>query len=153
MTDLEAIARPKLTLRSPIWTPRSNHAGHLIATADLIDDSFATIPGLTVQFEVKAPVVVDSCLYLFSIMRLRSNSPRSPQRRPILQLEVAPYAKRTHNGTPPIYGPHLHVADDEPVAVDVAAVHCGGWSTSLQWFLQRANIQPFALEDPEHVQL
>lgn len=148
MNKPEIIIIPKSVLRPPTWAPRSNHAGHLIATANLMDASFATIPGVTLQLEIKAPVIVDSCLYLFSIMRHAAK-----RRWPIFQLEVAPSEKRTHNGSPPLYGPHLHCEDAEPVSVLDPNVHCGDWAGSLKWFLEQTNIASFSMEDPEHVEL
>ncbi len=119
-----------------------------MAVADLLDSSFTTIPGYTIQLEVKAPVIVDSCLYLFSVMRHRAKV-----RRPVFQLEVAPEGKRTHNGTPPIYGPHLHCGDAEPTPIQHPNVHCGSWASSLEWFLEQARIEPFLMDDPEDVRL
>lgn len=148
MTESDIALTAKFVLRPPVWMPRSNHAGHLIATAELFDSSYISIPGVTIQLEVKAPVIVDSCLYLFSIMRHRAK-----QRRPIFQLEVAPCSKRTHNGIPPIYGPHLHKGDSEPVPIVHPEVRCGNWAGSLEWFLEQAHIELFSMEDPENVQL
>lgn len=139
---------PKSVLRPPVWVPRSNHAGHLIAAVNLLDSSFATIPGTTLQLEIKAPIIVDSCFYLFSIMQHADK-----RRWPVFQLEVAPDHKRTHNGSPSIYGPHLHCGDDAPIPVRDQKVHCGDWTGSLEWFLEQANIAPFSMDDPENVRL
>lgn len=56
--------------------PRHNHAGHLIGVAELVDSSGITMPGMTLQIEVKAPVDCERCLYLFSIMRLKNRQRR-----------------------------------------------------------------------------
>lgn len=144
----EIILIPKTVLRPPSWAPRNNHAGHIVAVADLLDASYTTIPGYTIQLEVKAPIIVNSCLYLFSVMRHQAR-----MRRPVFQLEVAPDRKRTHNGTPPIYGPHLHCGDADPVPVQCPDVHCGSWAGSLKWFLEQARIEPFPMDDPENVRL
>jgi hypothetical protein len=120
----------------------------MVAVADLLDSSYVTIPGYTIQLEIKAPVIVDSCLYLFSIMRHQAKI-----RRPIFQLEVAPEGKRTHNGELPIYGPHLHCGEMQPIPVQHPNVHCGSWAGSLKWFLEQARIESFPMEDPEDVQL
>lgn len=148
MNKPEIVIIPKSVIQSPAWSPRSNHAGHLVATANLLDSSFVTIPGVTLQLEIKAPVIVESCFYLFSIMRHAAK-----RRWPVFQLEVAPEGKRTHNGIPPIYGPHLHCGDDEPIKVLDQNVRCGNWSDSLKWFLEQANIASFSMDDPEHVEL
>jgi len=78
---------------------------------------------------------------------------QAKKRTRIFQLEVTPNTKRTHNGTPPIYGPHLHCGDLDPVAIEHPAVRCGSWDGSLKWFLEQARIEPFIMENPENVQL
>lgn len=137
------LAQPKLAVRWTGWQPRGNHAGHLIGTAELLELNGTTIPGVTLQIEVKAAVVAPRCLYLFSIMRLAQRD-----RRPIYQLEVAPADKRTHNGPEPIYGPHEHVSNTEPTAVNDASVNCESWDDCLRWFLTRTGVTPFQTTNP-----
>lgn len=140
--------QPKQALRWTGWRPRSNHAGHLIGVAELVDMQGITLPGYTLQIEIKAPVDTSRCLYLFSIMRLKQK-----QRLRVYQLEVAPHNKRTHNGVVALYGPHEHIDDAEPTAVDDQAVRCDNWSGALGWFFTRVSVLPFPIEDPHHVQL
>jgi hypothetical protein len=133
------------------WTglhKRHNHAGHLVGVASLIDPSGVTIPGLTLQIEVKAPVDAVRCLYLLSIMQLRHR-----KRIRVYQLEVAPSEKRTHNGETTIRGPHEHFGDATPTAVSNHSVRCDNWSGVMQWFFERTCITPFEIEDPNHVEL
>lgn len=134
---------PKTALKWSGWQTRGNHAGHLLGVAEMVDASGITMPGLTVQFEIKAPVVAVSCLYLFSIMRLSGR-----ERKPIYQLEVTPKQKRRHNGQIPIYGPHEHVGKSEPVAVDHPSVNCDSWGGCLRWFFTRVSLIPFDVSDP-----
>lgn len=140
--------QPKQALRWSGWRTRNNHAGHLIGVAELVDMHGVTLPGYTLQIEIKAPVDTSRCLYLFSIMRLKQK-----QRLRAYQLEVAPHNKRTHNGTAAIYGPHEHIDDAEPTAVDDPSVRCDNWTVALDWFFTRVSVQPFPIEDPHHVQL
>lgn len=140
--------QPKQALRWSGWQPRTNHAGHLIGVADLIDSNGITLPGYTLQIEIKAPVEISRCLYLFSIMRLHQR-----HRLRIYQLEVAPGNKRTHNGVHPIYGPHEHMGEAEPTPVDASEVGCDNWAGSLGWFFTRTRVQPFHIENPHHVHL
>lgn len=133
------------------WTglqARSNHAGHLVGVAELTDAQGITLPGLTLQIEVKAPIDCDRCLYLFSIMRLKTR-----QRRRVYQLEVSPLGKRTHNGTQTIHGPHEHIDENEPIAIDHPDVKCDNWPGALAWFFRRTHITPFEILDPNHVAL
>lgn len=128
----------KTAVRWTGWQPRVNHAGHLVGTAELLDGNGITIPGLTVQIEIKSPVVVVSCLYLFSIMQLKGR-----ERRRVYQLEVTPQGKRTHNGPTPLYGPHEHVGVLEPVSIQHPSVNCDDWDGCMSWFFTRTSIVPF----------
>lgn len=144
------IDTPKQAMRWSGFKPRSNHIGHLIGVAELVDSQGITIPGHTLQIEVKFPVDASRCLYLFSVMRLHKRT-----RQRVYQLEVAPRTKRTHNGPQPIYGPHEHVGEDEgPTPVADSSVDCENWRGALDWFFKRISLQPFQVEDPNcHVQL
>ena len=119
----------------------------LLDVAELVDASGVTLPGYTLQIEVKAPIEAERCLFLFSIMRLHLK-----RRHRVYQLEVAPRDKRTHNGATVIFGPHEHVMEAEPVAVADLEVGCHNWQGSLRWFFARTSIVPFDIEDPhDHV--
>ncbi|APW37136.1 hypothetical protein RD110_07950 [Rhodoferax koreense] len=134
----------KRSIRWSGFKARSNHAGHLIGVAEVADGHGITIPGVTVQIEIKAPVDASRCLYLFSLMQQVKG-----QRGVVYQLEVAPAEKRTHNGHSPIYGPHEHVGrEEEPTPVTSSAVTCNNWKSSLAWFFLRVNVQAFPIEDP-----
>ena len=50
------INSPKQALRWSGLKPRSNHAGHLVGVAELVDVQGITMPGYTLQIEIKAPV-------------------------------------------------------------------------------------------------
>lgn len=134
-------------MEAPRWHPRANHAGNVIAVSVLLDAEGITMPGFTVQLEARAPVVVDSCLFLFSIM-LRT---QKGQRR-VYQLEICPAGKRSHNGkTGPLYGPHEHLGiapNDIAVQVLDPALHCGNWAGCWEWFLKRCNLTAPAMHAP-----
>ena len=134
---------PKSATRWSGWRPRSNHAGHLLGVATLLDENAVTLPGLTLQLEIKAPAVAVSCFYLFSIMRMVQRV-----RKPAYQLEVTPSTKRSHNGLVPLYGPHEHAGDQEPVGVNQPSVNCDDWEGCLAWFFNRTCIVPFDLPNP-----
>ena len=61
---------PKQALRWSGFKARGNHVGHLVGVAELMDAQGVTMPGYTLQIEIKAPVDTARCLFLFSIMRL-----------------------------------------------------------------------------------
>ena len=115
----------------------------------MVDMQGITLPGCTLQIEVKAPVDADRCLYLFSIMRMVHT-----KRMRNYQLEVAPHSKLTHNILAKIYGPHEHYRSEEPTAVASMGVTCDNWTGSLAWFFNRVNVTPFDIENPNrHVEL
>ncbi len=128
------------------WTglqPRHNHAGSLIGSAQLVDDNGIFIPGLTFVVEVKAPIVATRCLYIFSLMLSVGKD-----KKRIYQLEVCPSDKRSHNGSPIIYGPHSHVLELEVNAVVNSEVDCNNWSGSVDWFMKEVNLTQFAIPQP-----
>jgi hypothetical protein len=146
VTDAEILAllnRPKLTVRWSGWASRGNHSGSLIGIAELVETTGVTIPGVTIQLEVKEAVAVDSCLFLFSVMHFSNR-----MRRRLYQLEVAPAGKRTHNGPTPLYGPHEHIGSMEPSRVTAPDVNCGSWGSCLAWFFTRVSITPLQIDDP-----
>jgi hypothetical protein len=117
------------------WLERPNHAGHLIATAALEDETGATIPGLTLQIEVKKPVMVDRCLYEVGMFALEAG-----HRRRAYQLNVCPRDKRSHNGaTEPIYGPHEHIGTLVVPVSDIRA-SCGNVQGVFTLFCERINL-------------
>ena len=126
------------------WTgfdARSNHIGHLIGVAELVDAGGLTLPGVTLQIELKEHLTAVRCLYLFSIMKLEKG-----QRKRLYQLEVSPKTKRTHNGKDAaIYGPHEHNGEDV-IAVD--DVSCDNFPKAVAWFFKRTNIAPFPIDNP-----
>lgn len=126
------------------WTGflrRSNHSGHLIGVAELVDYNGITMPGLTLQIELKEHLTAVRCLYILSIMKLVKG-----QRKRIYQLEVAPKNKRTHNGKDAvIYGSHEHDGENV-VAID--DVTCDNFPDAVAWFFKRTNIVPFQIENP-----
>lgn len=125
------------------WKVRGNHVSHLIGVAEITDDEGVSIPGLTIELEVKAAVVANACLYLFSLMQLRGRD-----RVPVYQLEVASPLKRTHNGLAVIYGPHEHIGSAEPTPITDTRVDCSSWPNSLQWFSERIKVTNLNPDNP-----
>lgn len=120
-----------------VWRDRSNHAGHRWCVTTLHDRLGVALPGLTVQFEARAPIRVDACLFLFSIYR----STRSGRHR-VHQIEVCPSDKRSHrmpDGTF-LLGPHEHWGE-VGAPVDAFGLSCEDWSGSLREFLRRRPIK------------
>ena len=135
---------PKTVLNWSGLAARANHVGHLVGVGELAEaDTGITIPGLTLQVEVKAPRDVARCLFLFTIFQLKGGV-----RLRAYQLEVAPSNKRTHNDVAgAVYGPHEHLGEDV-TAIRHEDVNCDNWMGSLQWFFDRTGIEPFDIPDP-----
>lgn len=128
------------------WTGfqrRPNQANFLIGTAQLTDTSGVFLPAVTLEIEVKPPVVVDRTVLLFSLRKRMLQT-----RCRIYQLEVCPGDKRSHNGDPVIYGPHEHLLEDEVHPVAGKGVNYDDWSGSFKWFLQRINVRDFEVDRP-----
>lgn len=126
-----------------VWRDRSNHAGHRWCVTTLHDRFGIALPGLTVQFEARAPVRVEACLFLFSIYRSTKFG-----RHRVYQIEVCPEGKRSHrmpDGTF-LFGPHEHWG--EPGApVDPLGLTCDDWPGSLREFLRRRPIKNLTVPD------
>ncbi len=113
MPDLAAAEAEKLIAIAKVLngnlelTPRKNHVGYLIASARVEDEFGATIPGMTVELEAKAPLLIDACRNTVSVFVLR----KAVKWR-VHQIEIQPVGKRTHNEPGnTIYGPHEHRGD------------------------------------------
>jgi hypothetical protein len=144
LADVSALlTQPKTAVSWSGWSPRTNHVGHLIGTAALVDSSGITIPGLTMQLEVKEHIVAKSCFYLFSLMQLRGRD-----RARVYQLEVGPANRRTHNGLVTIHGPHEHLLSEEPTPITDPGVDCDSWDECAAWFLLRTSIVAPSLPNP-----
>lgn len=117
---VQLMGLPKLCSVSLAWSERDNHVGLLLASAQPEDETGAILPGLTLQFEIKRPIVVDRCLYEFGLFLLEHGV-----RRRVYQLNVSPADKRSHNGPlGPMYGPHEHVGN-RVLPIDDPDVACG----------------------------
>ena len=146
MTESEAlqlISQPKSARNWTGFKLRDNHAGHLIGSAILVDRQEITIPGVTMEIEIKAPIVTTRCLLLFTLRY------RDGKRRPrAYQLEVVPSDKRSHNGEVPLYGPHEHILELDAVSIQSPEVHCDNWDGCFEWFLNRVNVSNFEVARP-----
>lgn len=132
---LTVLAYPKFCNALLAWEERVNHTGHLLATAVLDDDTGAVMPGLTLQLEVKRPVVADRCLYELGLFLLENGV-----RRRVYQLNVCPPDKRSHNGVSgSLYGPHEHVGDTVTAVAD-PAVRCGALGVAFETYCSRVNL-------------
>lgn len=132
---LAVLAGPKFCDTQLSWAERVNHSGHLLATAALEDDTGAILPGLTLQLEVKRPIVADRCLYELGLFLLQNGV-----RRRIYQLNVCPPDKRSHNGAAgTLHGPHEHVGDHTAAVTD-PTVRCGALGVAFAVFCRRVNL-------------
>lgn len=132
---LRLMATPKFCGASLVWSERENHRGVLQATAQPEDDTGAILPGLTLQLEIKQPIVVDRCQYEFGLFQLEHR-----MRRRVYQLNVSPIDKRSHNAPDAaLYGPHEHVGDRVAAVADPGIV-CGQLAVAFAHFCRRINL-------------
>jgi len=132
---LLVLAQPKFCVVNLTWADRSNHMGFLIASAQPEDETGAIIPGLTMQLEIKRPIVVNRCQYEFGLFLLEHGS-----RRRVYQLNVTPRDKRSHNHVSgPLYGPHEHIGDSVEAVVD-PNIQCGQLDVAFRLFCLRTNL-------------
>ena len=132
---LRLMALPKLCSVLLAWSERDNHVGLLLASAQPEDETGAILPGLTLQFEIKRPIVVDRCLYEFGLFLLEHGV-----RRRVYQLNVSPADKRSHNSPlGPMYGPHEHVGD-RVLPIDDPDVACGRPDAAFTYYCRRINL-------------
>lgn len=132
---LVVLSTPKFCDAALVWEERVNHSGHLLALGTLEDATGALLPGLTLQLEVKRPIVADRCLYELGLFLLENGV-----RRRVYQLNVCPPDKRSHNGVAgPLHGPHEHVGH-EAAAVADPAVRCGALGVAFDFFCRRVNL-------------
>lgn len=132
---LQLMALPKLCSASLSWSERDNHVGLMLASAQPEDESGAILPGLTLQLEMKRPIVVDRCLYEFGLFLLEHGV-----RRRVYQLNVSPADKRSHNGPlGPMYGPHEHVGN-RVLPIDDPDVACGRPDVGFAYYCRRINL-------------
>ncbi|KKL34010.1 hypothetical protein WR30_26110 [Burkholderia contaminans FFH2055] len=113
------IAMTKILRANVELKARKNHAGYLLAVLRPEDELGATLPGMTVEVETKAAMLVDACRTTATLFVLRQGV-----KWRVHQIEVQPAHKRSHNGkTGVLYGPHEH-RGDETLALDDVALSC-----------------------------
>jgi len=96
---------PKFCNQNLVWGTKANQNSFLQATSALDDAEGATIPGLTIQLEVKKPILVATYHFELGLFKLSHNGIRER----VYQLNVTPMHRRSHNDKKhPIYGPHIH---------------------------------------------
>lgn len=113
-------------------TKPNNKAFHVISFRPE-DEMGATLPGVTIEISLRAPLVVDECKYTFTIFRLTGQ-----RRDRIYQLEVVPRDKKSHNGPPKLYGPHIHIG--ESVHEVKLELSCKDYQDWLSWFCHEINL-------------
>ena len=132
---LLVLAQIKFCAANFSWADRSNHTGLLLATAQPEDDTGAIIPGLTMQLEIKRPIIVNRCQYELGLFLLEHGT-----RRRVYQLNVTPRDKRSHNHVSgPLYGPHEHIGDSVEAVVD-PNIQCGQLDVAFELFCRRTNL-------------
>lgn len=140
--EVRAIAATPKKLHGQLaWQRRSNHAGHVVATARVEDAEGAIMPGLIVEIECKAALTFDRCLFLFTLFTQRHGA-----KLRAYQLEISPPDKRTHNEAGNIIrGTHEHWGNE---AIALPGFGCDDYSRGFARFCQQINLTAVQLELP-----
>ena len=135
--EAEPLIALKKILRGDIeLKARKNHAGYLQAILRPEDDLGATVPGMTIEVETKAPLLVDACRTTATLFVLRQGV-----KWRVHQIEVQPPHKRTHNGVGgALYGPHAHRGDATLPLEDVTLSCQTPLDEFFAVFCERSNI-------------
>ncbi|RAQ93318.1 hypothetical protein A4G86_27215 [Burkholderia pseudomallei] len=142
MPDLaRAEAEPLIAMRKILHgdielTARKNHAGYLAAVLRPEDELGGTLPGMTVEVEMKAAMLIDACRTSATLFVLRQGV-----KWRVHQIEVQPAHKRSHNAPAgPLYGPHEHRGDEALSLEDVTLSCQTPLSEVFAVFCNRSNI-------------
>jgi len=107
------VDQPKFCAAALHFQQKPNQGNLLIATCALEDDTGATLPGLTLQLEIRRPLIVDRWQFEFGLFLLQDG-----HRKRVYQLHSSPSDKRSHNAKDgPLYGPHEHIGDSVTAVV------------------------------------
>lgn len=134
-------ATPKNLHGQLVWQKRTNHAGHMVATARVEDVDGVILPGLIVELEYKAALTLNRCLFLFTLFTQRHGA-----KLRAYQLEITPPEKLTHNESGNIiYGAHEHWGDK---AIALPEFGCDDYSRGFAHFCLQINLTAVQLELP-----
>lgn len=132
-SDDMVIAMAKFYDGEMSYTPKASNKAFQVITFRPEDELGITIPGVTIEICLRTPQVVHDCKYTFTIFRLKGQ-----RKERIYQLEVVPAKKKSHNGPPKIYGPHVHILDAvSSVGLDLC---CEDYQDWLAWFCAQVNL-------------
>lgn len=143
----QILARPKILLGDLVWGEDPTQSRYQLARFLVADESGATIPGLTVEFDFRRGDVVNDCKFSFTLFGRRGTVSRR-----VYQIEVVPPERKSHNGeSGALYGPHQHVGE-KALAIDVGALGCMHHELWVREFLRQANIGWGGVYQPPIVQ-
>ncbi|WP_141440117.1 hypothetical protein [Vreelandella titanicae] len=133
ISDAEIISAPKSYDGELSYSEKTNNRAFQVISFRPEDEMGITLPGVTIEICLRTPLVIDECKYTFTIFRLKGQ-----KRERIYQLEVVPSEKKSHNGPPKTYGPHVHIGDSvQEVNIDLC---CEDYQDWLAWFCEQVNL-------------
>lgn len=119
------------------WSARPSNSSFIQHSENLLDESGATIPGLTVDLRIRQGLYVQDCRYDFSVFQIKGG-----RRLRVYQINVRPIDKSSHtesNGEI-WFGSHHHFgerAERFPSEITLGCDHHEEW---FRLFLKNANI-------------
>lgn len=132
----EIVAMEKFMTEDLDWRDSPTNSNYLAATDTLLDNTGASIPGVSYELQVRRGRYTEDCRFELGVFRLKGG-----KRHRVYQINVCPENKRSHKGPEGWwYGPHQHFGNRaqrfEP------PVHLGcDHAAWFKEFLKRANIR------------
>lgn len=131
------LAQPKFIAADLDWNERPNNSNFLAATANILDENGATIPGLTMELAYRRGRIAEDCKYDFSIFSLRGN-----RKRRVYQINVVAPDRWAHiDGDGTWFGPHQHFGERAARIEPDPGLGCTDHEKWFRLFLKQANIQ------------
>jgi hypothetical protein len=132
------LARDKTLLGDLIWEEKPNNTAFITFNASLLDETGATIPGLTLVLSVRLGMYEHDCRLDFGIFQFKGG-----KRQRAYQINVRPWDKSSH--TEPNgeiwYGPHEHIGARAQKFPNSVQLGCSDHEEWFKLFLVNANIK------------
>lgn len=133
----QILEMPKTMLGDLDWDESPTNSNFLSVSENLLDDTGATIPGLSAQLVVRRGRYSHDCRFDFGIFKVMG-----PRKLRVYQINVRPPSKRSHrnaNGTW-LHGPHQHFGERAETFEPPLTLGCEDHEKWFGEFLKRAKI-------------
>lgn len=119
-----------------IWSDSPEHSSFKVFSRPLVDETGATIAGLTLELTYRVPNYADDCRYSFSVFAFRPGG-----KKRVYGLDIVPNDVRSHTDEKvTLSGPHQHIGDKVDL-IRIGQLDCRSHEQWFRHFLTTANIQ------------